>query len=200
LGPTGHHFDLASALVELEIEPFRHNLAMVEEKLRAGPADEELRQTRARLLKEINTRELELYRQKADRFPADVASRLELGVRLLRAGQLDEAIEELQAIEADPQYHWRVCLYLGVCYNSRNNWPLAERHFEAALRILPVEEVAARKELLFQFAQGAARAGDLVNAVDRGMELANLDCNYRDMGLLLAAWRSQLHQADVRKT
>ena len=48
------------------------------------------------LRKEINTRELDLYRQKADRFPTEMSHRYELGIRLLRGGQMDEAIRELQ--------------------------------------------------------------------------------------------------------
>ena len=61
----------------------------VAEKLRSEPNSEELRKIRIRLLKEINTRELDLYRQKAERFPTETAHRLaideglaDLGLRL----------------------------------------------------------------------------------------------------------------------
>jgi Flp pilus assembly protein TadD len=195
LGPTGNQFELTIELADLDIEPFRRNLAITEEKLRAQPQDEELRKIRIRLLKEINTRELDLYRQRADRYPSEMAHRFEVGVRLLRAGQTDEAILELQAARSDPRQRWRSLLYLGFCFKSRNNWRLAQRNFEEALQNLPASEEASRKELLFQLAQGFAEAGDLAKAVDLGYELANLDFGYRDIGRLLDEWQSRLQQA-----
>jgi tetratricopeptide (TPR) repeat protein len=195
LGPTGNPFELTVELADLDIEPFRRNLTITEEKLRTSPQDAELRKIRIRLLKEINTRELDIYRQKADRYPNEMAHRFEVGVRLLRAGQTDEAILELQAARSDPRQRWRSLLYLGYCFKNRNNWRLAQRNFEEALQGLPAGEENSRKELLFQLAQGAAEAGDLAKAMDLGYELANLDFGYRDIGRLLDEWQSRLQQA-----
>jgi tetratricopeptide (TPR) repeat protein len=195
LGPSGNNFDIMIELTDLEIEPFRQNLTITEEKLRTRSADEELRKIRIRLLKEINTRELDLFRRKADRFPTDMGNRLELGVRLLRAGQSDAAILELQAARNDPRYRWKALLYLGYCFKSRNNWRLAERNFEEALGSLPAGEEASRKELLFQLAQGAAESGDLGKAVDLAYDLANRDFGYRDIGKLLDEWQARLQKA-----
>jgi tetratricopeptide (TPR) repeat protein len=197
LGPTGRNFELTTAIAELEIEPFRQNLAVVEIKTRSDPNDEELRTMRLRLLKEINTRELELYRQKSDHYPTDKGLRFEMGVRLLRAGQVDEAIKELQGVRNDPRHHWKAVLFLGYCFKSRNNWRLAERNFEEALKSLPVGDVGPKKEVLFQLAQGSANAGDLAKAVEIGYELANLDFNYHDIGNLIDQWQARMAQADV---
>jgi tetratricopeptide (TPR) repeat protein len=197
LGPTAHDFELTVELADLEIEPFRRNLAIAEEKQRLNPHDEEVRRVRVRLMKEINTRELDLHRRKADRYPTEMAHRFELGVRLLRAGQTDEAIRELQAARSDPRHFWRSLLYLGYCFKARNNWRLARRNFEEALQNLPPGEEASRKEILFLLAQGAADAGELAVAVDMGSELANLDFTYRDIGRLLDEWQTRLQNADV---
>jgi Flp pilus assembly protein TadD len=197
LGPTAHHFELTLELADVEIEPFRRNLAIAEDKLKRAPADEETRRIRIRLLKEINTREMELYRQKADRYPTEMGHRFELGIRLLRAGQIDEAIRELQTARADPRHHWRALMYLGHCFKARNNWRLARRNFEEALQNVPPHEDAARKEIMFQLAQGCAEANDLASAVDIGHELANLDFAYRDIGRLLDEWQTRLQKADV---
>src|SRR5205823_12988653 len=90
LGATGNAHELVAELSDLEIEPFRRNLSISEEKLAVRPDDEELRRIRLHLRKEINTRELDLHRLRADRFPTELSHRYEVGVRLLRAGQLDE--------------------------------------------------------------------------------------------------------------
>ncbi len=193
MGPTGKNFELAIELADLEIEPFRQNLVITEERLQENP-DDELRRIRIRLLKEINSREMELYRLKSDRYPTELAHRFELGVRLLRGGQVEEAIRELQTARSDPKLHWKSLLYLGHCFKSRNNWKLARRNFEEALQNMPQGEVAARKELYFQLAQGCADAGELGNAIEFATELTNLDFGYRDIGNLLDEWQEQLNQ------
>jgi tetratricopeptide (TPR) repeat protein len=197
LGPTGNAFELSVDLADLEIEPFRRNLAITEEKLKANPDDPQLRRIRLHLRKEVNTRELDLFRQKADRYPGELSHRYEVGVRLMRAGQLDEAIRELQAARADARLRWQALLYLGHCFKARNNWRLAERNFEEALQHLPAGEVSNRKEVLFELANGLAEAGDLARAVDYANELANLDFTYRDINQLLDDWQQRLQQARV---
>jgi tetratricopeptide (TPR) repeat protein len=197
LGPTANAFEIALELADLEIEAFRRDLALTEERQRSAPQDEGLRQIRLRLMREINSRELDLYRRKADRYPTEMAHRFEVGVRLLRAGQVDEAIRELQAARSDPRQHWRSLLYLAYCFKTRNNWRLAKRNFEECLQNLPSNEGSTRKEVLFQLAQGSAEAGDLAAAVELAHELANLDFAYKDIARLLDEWQARLEQADV---
>src|SRR5262245_44935629 len=120
LGATGSSFALAWELGDLEIEPFRRNLAITEEKLRQAPEDPQLRKVRLHLRKEVNTRELDLFRQKADRYPTELGHRYEVGVRLLRAGQIDEAIKELQAARGDVRVRWQSLFYLGYCFKARH--------------------------------------------------------------------------------
>jgi tetratricopeptide (TPR) repeat protein len=196
LGPTGNAFELGIELADLDIEPFRRNLAITEEKLKAAPDDPDLRKLRVRLRKEINSRELDVFRRKADRFPTEMGHRYEVGVRLLRAGQIDEAIRELQASRADPRHRWQSLKNLGHCFKARNNWRLAQRNFEEALSFLPVGEVNVRKEILFELATGCAEANDLGHAIDVAHELANLDFSYRNIGRLLDEWQVKLEQSN----
>jgi tetratricopeptide (TPR) repeat protein len=192
LGATGQAFAVMAELADLEIEPFRRNLAVAEEKLETKPDDEELRRLRLRLRKEINTRELELYRRKAERFPTDLGHRLEVGIRLLRAGLGDEAIDELEAARGDPHRRAQAAYYLGLAFRSRNDWDSARHSFEEALQHLEPGEVELRKDLLFQLANGAAQAGDLNHALELGQELAREDPAYRDVGRLLEDWQARL--------
>jgi tetratricopeptide (TPR) repeat protein len=199
LGPTGNAFELSVQLADLDIEPFRRNFAISEEKLKAAPDNAELRRLRSRLRKEINTRELDLHRQKAERYPTEMSHRYEVGVRLLRAGQIDEAIRELQAARVDPRYRWQALLSLGLCFKARNNWRLAERNFEEALKNLPAGEMNHRKEILYELAVGCAEANELTKAIDLATELANIDFSYRDIGRLLDEWHARVQQANVSK-
>jgi tetratricopeptide (TPR) repeat protein len=191
LEATGESFELALALADLEIEPSRRSLARIEEQLRAQPTDEKLKKARNELLAEINARELDCYRLKVQHDPLDKVARFELGVRLLRAGSIEEAIGELQAARSDARLQWKALMHLGECFQARRNWPLALRNFEEALRLIPNGEEGQRKELLFHLAQTLADAGDLQRAVQIGLDLANLDYNYRGIGRLLDQWQEQ---------
>ena len=193
LAATGNAFDLTVALAELEIEPFRRNLALTERRIADAPDDAELRKMRARLRKEINARELDLFRLKADRYPNEPAHRFEMGVRLLRAGQVDEAIAALQAVRKD-RFLWQAAYYLGHCFKERHNERLAQKNFEEALRHMPPAEEETRKEVLFLLATAAAEAGKWQRAVEIGTELANIEFAYRDIGRRLDEWQEKSQQ------
>jgi Flp pilus assembly protein TadD len=192
--PSGRHFELQLALADLAIEPLRRDLAHAKEELKTQPDNEEWLQTRARLTQEINARELDLYRRKTTHYPGENAYRLELGVRLLRAGEAEDAIREFQAVRQDPRLQWRALMYLGFCFKARAYWRLAEGNFEEALKKLPPNDEASRKKILLQLAQGAAEAGDFHKAVERAYELANLDFNYGNIGRLLDVWQARLKE------
>jgi tetratricopeptide (TPR) repeat protein len=212
LGPTGNAFQLQLELMDLELASVRKNLDHTEARLRAireksHPADEttqtdgedlserELQQLRNKLLREINSREIEIFRMKADRFPGEMSHRIELGTRLLKADLIDEAISELQQARKDERLKWKAAMLLGICFKRRNHWRLAQRNFEEALEAIPGNEEKARKELLFELASGCAENGDLPRALDLGHELANLDFSYKNIGKLLDEWNDRLQSA-----
>jgi tetratricopeptide (TPR) repeat protein len=190
LEATGEKVEVELALADLEIEPLRVALAEAEEAARARPKDDKLRKNCTELREEINARELACCRRRAQHDPADRSNRLELGVRLLRSGAVEEAICELQAARSDARLRWKALVQLGHCFGTRKNWALAKRNFEEALRSLPAGEETARKEVLFHLAQGHAEAGELPEAIELALELANLDYAYRNIGRLLEEWQT----------
>jgi Flp pilus assembly protein TadD len=212
LGPTGNAFQLQLELMDLDLAPVRQNLEHTEERLRRLKekpraeddttqedaeelSEKELLQLRGQLLKEINSREIEIFRVKADRFPNELHHRIELGTRLLKADLVDEAIAELQQARRDEKLKWKAAMLLGVCFKRRNDWRLAQRNFEEALTAVPEGEEAGKKELLYQLASGCAENGDLPRALDLGHELANLDFGFKNIGKLLDEWNDRLQSA-----
>jgi len=116
-----------------------------------------------------------------------------MGLRLMRVGQTEEAIKELQAIRNEPRFHARVLFHLGYCFKLRNNWRLAQRNLEDALQHLTAEKDAfLRKEAMYMLATGYADAGELNRAIDLGSELANLDYSYKNISQLTEQWQSKL--------
>lgn len=195
LAATGNDFRLQVELAECELEPFRLDLASTERQLTDRPADETLQGHRARLRKEINAREMDLFRMKAERFPSELQHRLDLGIRLMRAGLTDEAITELQAARKDERLYGKAALNLGRCFKERKNWRLAQRNFEEASKRFPAGDEATHKEILYQLATGNADAGDLAKAIDYAHELVDIDFSYRDISRRLDEWQQKLQKA-----
>lgn len=189
LQATGNHFELAVALADLHIQPLRENLRVVESRLAKNAQDEELQKIRIDLLSKINRLELDIHRQKSDRYPMEASHRLEMSICLLKAGQIDSAIQELQSLRADQRVRWKALMYLGFCFKERKNWRLAERNFSEALESMPAGELASKKEILFQLATGSAQHGNHAKAIEWGYELANEDFMYKQIGELLDQWQ-----------
>lgn len=207
LGPTGNHFSLQLELMELDLIPLKKNLEHTEARLKLKkaktdddslddePTEAELTKLRNKQVKEVTAREIDIYRTRADRFPTDLALRLELGTRLLKADLVDEAITELQHVRRDEKLKGKAAMYLGLCFRRRANWRLAQRNFEEALQTLGAGDEIARKEVLFQLATGSAEIGELQRAIDLGHELANMDFNFRNIGKLLDDWENRVQKA-----
>jgi tetratricopeptide (TPR) repeat protein len=189
LAASGQAPPLVLALEDLQIEELRQERAELQAKARAHPDDEAAGRSLAKLDADLNARELAYHRKRAEYDPADNGNRFELGLRLLRAGDVDAAITELQALRSDARLRWKALLQLGHCFQKRRNWPLARRNFEEALRILPPEEGSAKKELLLHLAKGHAGAGEYARAVELAIELADLDFSYGNVGKLLDEWQ-----------
>jgi tetratricopeptide (TPR) repeat protein len=203
LGPTGNDFRLTIELMEMDLETYRKNLEVAERRLARAEAGEDdgrystddYRRIRNKIVREISAREIELMRLRADRFPQELNHRLDLGILLAKADQLDEAIVELQQARREPRLLWKSAMHLGICFQKRNNWRLAQRNFEEALAQVPPGEEEGRKEILYHLATGSADSGDLQRAVDLGHDLANIDYGFRDIGKLLEDWQNRLQEA-----
>jgi Tfp pilus assembly protein PilF len=199
LQATGSHFQIRIAIMERDLAALRGEFAATERQLRELPpsaeseAEEEteLGSLHRRQTNEIAEREIALWRLKADHHPNEMSQRVELGMRLLRAGQIDAAIVELQIARRDKRQQWRAMMYLGYCFQSRRNQHLALRNFQDALDHLPASAEKHRKELLFQLATCQSEAGEIQAAIDTASELANLDFGYREIGKMLDEWQKR---------
>ena len=120
--------------------------------------------------------------------------RLELGIRLLRSGQSDAAIIELQAAHTIRGNADAPCSFSGIASRAgkTGGWPTQLRR---SLAGAPANDETRAKELLFLLCSGAAEAGDLNKAIELGYDLANMDFAYRDIGKLLDDWQAKLQQA-----
>jgi tetratricopeptide (TPR) repeat protein len=117
----------------------------------------------------------------------------------VRAGQIDEAIRELQTVRSDPRHHGKALFYLGFCFQTRKNWRLAERNFEEALKQLSADDTELRKEAMYYLAIGSAEAGDFNRAIEFGCELADIDFSYKDISERLDEWQTKSARRPTKK-
>lgn len=190
LQATGGDFTLQLEGADLAIEPFRRDLAIARAK-RAENDELALQQREAELVREINARELDLFRLQSDRQPQRGDLRYELGVRLLRCGQAEEALALFRDLVDD----WRAARGAGYCYRLWGNTARALTYFERALAQLPEADFHLRDELLYEVACCHAELGNYDHAVERGAELAEQDPDYRDILKLLPLWQARTRAA-----
>ena len=191
---TGNAPPVAIALSDLEIEVVRRGISQTEKQLLESPQDEKLLKTLRKLHHKLETLELAAFRRKVEHDPADKTLRLELGKRLLDAGQVDEAIAELQIARTEQRLYGKAVLYLGHCFVKREKWPLVQRNFEEALKNLPDGDQEHRKEVMFLLAQGYAETGELPRAIELALDLADMDYSYRNIGQLLEEYQRRFQE------
>jgi tetratricopeptide (TPR) repeat protein len=132
---------VASPAAGDEMGTFRKDLAIVEDKLRQQPDSADLQRIQARLIHEIDAREISLLQQQADRYPGELRYRFEFGVRLLRAGQFEAALAAFEQTRADERWRWRSLVYAAYCHINRGTWRLAKPLLEEALPLIPETEM-----------------------------------------------------------
>jgi tetratricopeptide (TPR) repeat protein len=191
LRKAGPQFELQQALAEIEIANLRQNLRAANQRVEQDPNDTLAQQLREKLALEILRREMDFYRARLDRYPQDNAARVALATRLLLLGLVDEAIREFQLARKDPKQAPRALIGLGKCFAHKKNIPLARRNLQEALDLLPPNDEELRKEVLYELAVLAAQEKDYESALRFGVEVANADYFYRDIGKLVEQWQAE---------
>jgi tetratricopeptide (TPR) repeat protein len=150
-------FELLQQQAQTQMETLRRDISVAQERLSGNTTDQELIDILGRLRHELHCREIELCRQRADRFSTNLEWRLELGVLLLKTGQFDAALDEFQAARADEKLVWRALVYAGYCHLNRQQWRKALPLFEQALPMIPEDAAATRDEVIAILQQSAGR-------------------------------------------
>ncbi|MFO0947692.1 MAG: tetratricopeptide repeat protein [Planctomycetota bacterium] len=185
----GTDIDLKVKMLEAPIEHFKRNLQIVKtkfEQLDANIPDqrekkEELKTKHNAILAEIAKREVELYRFKVTTNPNDYPSYFELGQRLLKFNQLDDAIKALQQGRNDAQRKWEALFHLGVAFWKKKNFPLAEKNLADSLQEVNPNDEEGRKRILYHRGRVAQDKGDTAVALENYNEVAAIDYGYADV-------------------
>ena len=123
---------------------------------------------------------LENARERADRYPTMPEFRFELGERLFRAGQTEEAIQALQRAQNSPGHRMKALALLGQCFMERGMFDMAVSQIEKALENKSTWN-DDRKELIYILANIYERQGKPDEAAAQYKSIYEVDIRYRDV-------------------
>jgi len=180
-------------LEDVQLRRLRVELGKVEVEYRAKP-DERNQQKLNAARKALWAKELEVYKDRVERFPNNQAFRFELGVRYQLNGLYEDAIKQYQAAQSDPRRKGLCLLNLGQCFEKIGQHRLAMKHYEQAVQEIADRDSDNKKRALYSAAVLAYRLRAFQQAEQFASALAAMDYSYKNIGQLLDKIGEKLEQ------
>ena len=180
----GGDVTIRERLEDAQLHRGRQQVAVAEKKAELEKT-EEAQKLAQRMKAELNRLELDVYRSRTERYPTSVGFKFELGLRLKRARQFEEAIKCFQDCRGDTKRQGLVYLELGECFQYIKQHKLALSNYEEATRSLNEREVEARKLAFYRAGRLALTMGDIERADRHLTEVASMDFGFKDVAALL---------------
>lgn len=170
-------FDLKTRRGSLKLRVLEREI----EQLRARVAnDPSAADALARVEKERLTFEVDDARARVAEHPNDLTFRYKLGRILLKSGDVDEAIGELQKSVNDPRVKTDALVALGQAFFKKSLFDLARRQLEKALETIPPTNPRT-KEVLYNLGVIAEKTGAPADALSFYLRIYEIDISYRDI-------------------
>ena len=181
LEASGGALEVREYLEDVELRHARHQVVIAEKRAKAENTDEAVELCN-QLKNELNNKELEIYRNRCERYPANQGYKYELGLRLYRARNYQEAIRVLQEARSDQKRKGQVLFYLAVCFEAIKQYKLALNHYEESLDHINERELEQRKQAMYRAGIVAMdRVKDYEKAEKHFNALAGHDFAYKDL-------------------
>lgn len=165
-------FDLVARVGDLRAKQIKKRIAEAGKRGDQAEAD--------RLEGELFQAEVQDWRRRVELRPADMASRLQLGRRLHKAGEIDAAMAELQKAATDPRARRDAQVLLAQCFQAKGFLDLARAEYERALESAgPLDERG--KEILYHLGGIAEAEGKPLDARAFYARIFGVDVGYRDV-------------------
>ncbi|MFN0205651.1 MAG: tetratricopeptide repeat protein [Planctomycetota bacterium] len=171
-------FDLRARRGLLKTRTLDREIDKLRARVATDPAAAELL---AKAEKEKLAFEVDDARARVADHPTDMTVRYKLGRLLLKLGDVDEAVGELQKAVTDPRVKTDALVTLGQAFYKKGLFDLAKRQFEKALESLP-EGSPRTKEVLYNLGVISERMGSNPGALAFYLRIYEIDIAYRDVG------------------
>ena len=165
------------------------------EKANVGIARQNIEQMRAAGASEadIAEQEKEIYNYRQDRYedrvrqyPNDLMLRFELAELYWEGNRVDDALEQFQLAQRQPQKRLYAIVYLGRCFQAKNQFDMAVEQYQKALKeMLSMDE--QKLDTLYYLGQTYEAMGRQNDALDCFKQIYSHDITYRDVKDRVAA-------------
>ena len=180
LDASGGDISIRERLEEVQLRRKQHQVAVAKKRAESEKTPE-ANELYRKLVADLNRLELDHFRARSERYPANLACKYELGVRLKRAKMFREAIKPLQAARDDPRLKGDVLLNLGECFQQIKQYKLAMSNYEGAVEAIPDRSGESKKLALYRAGCLAMALKDLDKSEQYLTELAGLEFDYKDV-------------------
>ncbi len=171
---------LQERLEDVEMRLMRQKLTKVEKK--EGRHNDTWKTLRA----EMNTKELEIWQARCQRYPNNLSFKYDLGLRYQMQKMFQEAIQQFQQAKKEPRRQGVCCLALGQCFQEIKQYRLALSNYEEAITVIPDRDADNKKKAYYLAGKLAMGLKNYAEAEKFLARLADLDFSYRDVSELLA--------------
>lgn len=173
-------FDLTCKVGDLESKVLKKKIAGADRDGRSDEATE--------LEKQLIEHDVLDYRRRVDIRPGDAVLVLKLAKRLVRADEVDSALEELQKCQSEPRVRAEALFLLGKCFQQKGILDLARMKYEGALEGRNGTDERA-KEILYNLGSIAEAEGNSDEARSRYIQIYEVDINYRDVAAKMGSFQ-----------
>ena len=119
--------------------------------------------------------------KRAERYPADLQIRYELGELYFQAGKISEALQEFQKSQNNPNKKLASMNYLAQCFAKKKMYDLAAKTLQNAIKEKAVFD-EEKKDLIYNLGSVLETMGQKEQAIEQFKTIYEVDMGYRDVG------------------
>jgi len=172
-------------LGDLQIKRWDWKIRQLMDAYREGPTEE-----KKKAIADAQRQKLEFcveeWRRRVQQHPTDTKLRFELGRFLYQAGNIDDAITELQRSASDPRFTVQAHFTVGVAFRKKGLYDLAIKEFLKArepLRLMNEQN----KEITYELGRTFELTGDVEKARQEYQKILEVDYKYKDVARRIGA-------------
>jgi len=125
--------------------------------------------------------ELGVYKDRTTRYPTDQRLKFDYGVRLFRAGRIDDAIPLFQTARSDPKNRTACSFFLGRCFFRKGYFTQTIHTLTEAIEQYSFNDDDLAKGMRYWLGRAHEEAGDPAAARKTFGDLLQQDYNYKDV-------------------
>ncbi len=168
----GHDPQLDNRISQVKLLRFDHQIEKAHEAGQTETADALAKERREFFFKDLQER--------VARYPNDLQLHFDYGVALYDRQQINEAIQQFQLAQRNPQRHVAALYYIGVCFQTKQQYDLAADQLErAAKEISDMND--EKKQVVYALGQVYEAMKKPDKALAAYKQIYSIDIGYKDV-------------------